>query len=288
MYTTVYPTAIPNRTNLPVWVDDVDDVEALVVNDPVTELLACLTHLGTMPAGSAADLTTRLAVSLNDDGSLKSTLSPTFVDLTLSGDLAVNGNDITSTGSITMKAAANNNNYLFFYTASNVAHLLPYNDSIHKIGLSNYVFKEGWFDKIACDGDLTLDPAGNDVFVSGADLSLDSNYYLQFSGDSTNNSIRYQSSNTTMYFRCGGINAFQTNGSYGMSYVGWMIGAYGNDNWLHNSSHGTGSTPLYIGNHYIAVSDAGTGGTDSAGSGKQYVELKIGATTYKILHDGTV
>jgi len=108
MYTTVYPTAIPNRTNLPVWVDDVDDVEALVVNDPVTELLACLTHLGTMPAGSAADLTTRLAVSLNDDGSLKSTLSPTFVDLTLSGDLAVNGNDITSTGDLTLNPTGGN------------------------------------------------------------------------------------------------------------------------------------------------------------------------------------
>jgi len=31
-----------------------------------------------------------------------------------------------------------------------------------------------------------------------------------------------------------------------------------------------------------------TGGTGSAGSGKQYVELTINGTTYKILHDGTV
>ena len=34
--------------------------------------------------------------------------------------------------------------------------------------------------------------------------------------------------------------------------------------------------------------DGDTGGTGSAGAGNQYVELKIGATTYKILHDGTV
>lgn len=97
MYTTVYPTAIPSRTNLPVWTDDVDDVEAIVVNDPVTELLACMTELGTLPSGSAASLAARLAVSLNDDGSLKSTLSPTFADLTLSGNLTVNGGNITST-----------------------------------------------------------------------------------------------------------------------------------------------------------------------------------------------
>ena len=38
----------------------------------------------------------------------------------------------------------------------------------------------------------------------------------------------------------------------------------------------------------IATSDGTTGGTASAGSGNQYVELVIGATTYKVLHDGTI
>jgi hypothetical protein len=82
-YETNYPTSIPDRTDLPAYVDNVDDVEAKVVNDPTTELIAALTELGTLPKGSAADVASRLAVSLNDDGSLKSTLSPTFVDLTL-------------------------------------------------------------------------------------------------------------------------------------------------------------------------------------------------------------
>jgi hypothetical protein len=31
-----------------------------------------------------------------------------------------------------------------------------------------------------------------------------------------------------------------------------------------------------------------TGGTGSAGAGKQYVELVIGTAKYKLLHDGTV
>lgn len=39
---------------------------------------------------------------------------------------------------------------------------------------------------------------------------------------------------------------------------------------------------------YLAVSDGTTGGSASAGSGNQYVELNINGTTYKVLHDGTV
>ena len=39
---------------------------------------------------------------------------------------------------------------------------------------------------------------------------------------------------------------------------------------------------------YGAVSDGTTGGSGSAGAGNQYIELDIGGTTYKVLHDGTV
>lgn len=38
-----------------------------------------------------------------------------------------------------------------------------------------------------------------------------------------------------------------------------------------------------------AVIDGGaTGGTGSAGAGKQYVSVKIGGVIYKLLHDGTI
>jgi len=40
--------------------------------------------------------------------------------------------------------------------------------------------------------------------------------------------------------------------------------------------------------NYIVQSDAGTGGSGSAGSGNQYIEMEINDTVYKILHDGTV
>ena len=36
------------------------------------------------------------------------------------------------------------------------------------------------------------------------------------------------------------------------------------------------------------ASDGTTGGTGSAGSGKQYVAMTIGNKTYKVLHDGEV
>jgi hypothetical protein len=38
----------------------------------------------------------------------------------------------------------------------------------------------------------------------------------------------------------------------------------------------------------LVGSDGDTGGTGSAGSGNQYVEMKVGNLTYKVLHDGTV
>ena len=40
--------------------------------------------------------------------------------------------------------------------------------------------------------------------------------------------------------------------------------------------------------HTFIDSTGTTGGTGSAGSGNQYVEMRIGANTYKVLHDGTV
>jgi len=37
-----------------------------------------------------------------------------------------------------------------------------------------------------------------------------------------------------------------------------------------------------------ALNGSATGGTGSAGAGKQYVSVKIGGVSYKLLHDGTV
>lgn len=69
-YATAYPTAIPGYAELPIVTDYSDYYLAIYRNNPLAELLAALTALGTMPQGSAADLKTRLAQSLSDDGNL--------------------------------------------------------------------------------------------------------------------------------------------------------------------------------------------------------------------------
>ncbi len=63
-----YPSAIKTFTTL---VDGVDDVLASHQNDPNAEITAVETEIGTNPRGTAADVKTRLAQSLNDDGTLK-------------------------------------------------------------------------------------------------------------------------------------------------------------------------------------------------------------------------
>lgn len=69
-YTTNYPTAIPDYTDLPIVTDYSDYYLASDRNDPLAELLACLAALGTLPQGSKTTLKERLAVSLSDDGNL--------------------------------------------------------------------------------------------------------------------------------------------------------------------------------------------------------------------------
>lgn len=39
---------------------------------------------------------------------------------------------------------------------------------------------------------------------------------------------------------------------------------------------------------HLAKSTGTTGGTGSAGAGNQYIQINVGGTTYKVLHDGTV
>ncbi len=66
-----YPTKLLNLTDYPTSVDDVVWVEAWLVNALRDEMMAVQKELGTLPKANAADLTTRLSVSLQADGSLK-------------------------------------------------------------------------------------------------------------------------------------------------------------------------------------------------------------------------
>lgn len=49
-----------------------------------------------------------------------------------------------------------------------------------------------------------------------------------------------------------------------------------------------GNSVLDSSNNHYTKSSGNTGGSSSAGSGNQYVELNVNGTIYKVLHDGTV
>ena len=63
-----YPAAVKTFSAI---VNGVTKLVAALFNSPNDEITAIETELGTDPAGSVADVKTRLAVSLNDNGTLK-------------------------------------------------------------------------------------------------------------------------------------------------------------------------------------------------------------------------
>ena len=67
----IYPSTLPDNSDYPDRVDDQHWIKAARYNEIKNELIALCAELGTLPKGSAADLKTRLAISLDDAGKLK-------------------------------------------------------------------------------------------------------------------------------------------------------------------------------------------------------------------------
>lgn len=88
-----YPSAIKNFNTV---VNGVTKLVASLFNLPYAEITAIETELGTDPAGSAADLKTRLAVSLNADGTIKNEAVFTTALKTATGEVSHTG-DSTQT-----------------------------------------------------------------------------------------------------------------------------------------------------------------------------------------------
>ena len=95
----IYPAALPTDIDYPDRVDDDDWIYAARYNEIKEEVIAICAELGTNPKADAADLKTRLAISLDADGALKATLTPTFSGLTINGTIYASGN-ITTDGSV--------------------------------------------------------------------------------------------------------------------------------------------------------------------------------------------
>lgn len=97
----LFPTVLPDMTELRTVVDDVDDVIATDHNDLALEIIALATELGILPKGSCADVKTRLGISLSDDGHIFPseyiTGIPTFsTSLGVPGQKAVDGSFVYS------------------------------------------------------------------------------------------------------------------------------------------------------------------------------------------------
>src|SRR3989304_2869910 len=88
-----YPAAVKTFSAI---VNGVTKLVAALFNSPYDEITAVETELGTNPAGSVADVKTRLAVALNDDGTLKTVATNkggTGVALMQRGRATVNDGD---------------------------------------------------------------------------------------------------------------------------------------------------------------------------------------------------
>lgn len=132
-----------------------------------------------------------------------------------------------------------------------------------------------------------------DFYVGGSKIMTLSSYLYAvtnriYLGNTSSTTYIVYDGSANYDFYIEGVSKLTLNTSYVYSPGVVRIGANSANNGIDDATGGTSSTTLYIGNQIIGTSSTTTGGTGSAGSGKQYVELKIGANTYKILHDGTV
>ena len=81
-----YPAAVKTFSTI---VNGVTKLVAALFNSPNDEITAIETELGTDPAGSVADVKTRLAVSLNDNGTIKTDAVITTMLKTATGEVSV-------------------------------------------------------------------------------------------------------------------------------------------------------------------------------------------------------
>lgn len=145
-----YPNSIDSFQT---YVDDVDNIVAATVNDLHTSTLAIENALGTNPHGTAADLKTRLAVSINNDGTLKKFRTAiSDVNYTiLSTDVYIGLTSITTPRVFTLPAA-----------------------SSVQSGYELYVFDESG--SVSTTNTLTIQRAGSDTIDGGTSVVVAAPY----------------------------------------------------------------------------------------------------------------
>lgn len=112
-----YPGAIKSFSAI---ANGVTKLVAALFNSPYDEITAIETELGTDPAGSASDLKTRLAVGMNDSGTIKMTALDAVVSIAKGGTgvaLVQRGRaSLANGGSVTYATSFGDTNYTLIIT----------------------------------------------------------------------------------------------------------------------------------------------------------------------------
>ncbi len=135
--------------------------------------------------------------------------------------------------------------------------------------------------------------ASNKIEILGSDLEIDATKKLYLDGGG--NTYIHEVGADTLAFVAGGTQAMKISTTTVTSSVDLALAItkkmylYGSDTYIW-----TGANPEIIfhvdGAERMKLQDTtgDTGGSGSAGAGKQYVELSLGGSRYKLLHDGTL
>jgi len=206
----------------------------------------------------------------------------------LGGNLDLNGNSIDFPTTANISDCLDEDNM-----ASNSATKICTQQSIKKYvddTVATYLSLSGG----VMTGDIELD--GNDIDFGGGNIIIPDNTTFAFEfNDTSLTYITINSTNGAEHIRSSVD--FQSYGGtklHNYFVIQESASAYSDEAgygqiWIKNN---TPNTPKYTddaGNDFnICISDATTGGSGSAGSGNQYIEINFNGTTYKMLHDGTV
>ena len=119
-------------------------------------------------------------------------------------------------------------------------------------------------DEVSSDGDLTLDPAGNNVILDNAHLQIQDTYSIKHTGTSnqwlelfnndTDTGWYWSTTFDVLEYKSNNVSILGLDGDYVYSKKPLMIGSYSTDSNIWTSTNGTGSTTMYIGNETIDTS----------------------------------
>jgi len=137
-------------------------------------------------------------------------------------------------------------------------------------------------DEIICDGNLTLNPASNNVILDNAHLQIQDTYSIKHTGTSnqwlelfnndTDTGWYWSTTYDVLEYYDNNVSIFGLDTGNVYSKKALMIGSYSADSNIWTSTNGTGSTTMYIGNETI----------DTGGASDARVKTNVAETKFEL------